>query len=96
MKLNELLNIKACICSAVPLAIANTGFAYLNDYGMWNVTLNSTHADVEAAYTTVKQVLDLFKNYSRCKNNIIQYEHDLPIFIKLLESMDQNTKLDYN
>lgn len=82
------------ISGCVPIAIQELGYAYLNDTGIWNITINSTHKDCINNSITVNQLKDILKNHSRCfKTSKDRFEKELPKLIEILGQYDLNEKI---
>lgn len=65
MKLQDIWNRSDILISIVPLAIDDYGFIYLNDIGIWNVTINEKHRHMHNHQITIQQLQHLVLS-SRC------------------------------
>lgn len=83
------------MCSSVPLSIVELGFTYLNDIGMWNITINWKHDNCHNKKITVKQLLDLFENHCSCYVNQKEtFLEKQEIMIELVKQQNPNDVID--
>lgn len=68
MLIKEVLSFENILIYVVPLAIPNLGIPYLNDIGLWTITINSKHEDYHENEITNVQLQKLFIEYG--------YAHD--------------------
>ncbi len=68
MLIKEILSFENILIYIVPLAIPNLGIPYLNDIGLWTITINSKHEDYHDNEITNSQLQNLFMEYG--------YAHD--------------------
>ena len=66
MKIEDIFGSIRVMSGAVPLSITELGFTYLNDIGMWNITVNWKHDNCIDKKITVKQLLELFESNCSC------------------------------
>lgn len=62
MKIQDILKGYNIMMDCVPLSITEPGYAYLNacDTGIWVITFNYKHLDVERDFVTIQQIIDVF------------------------------------
>lgn len=73
MKIQEIFKTTITMNFSVPLAITELGFVYLNDNGMFNITINWKNSNCINKTITAQQLLDLFEHHSFCYKT--QQEH---------------------
>lgn len=89
MTLKELFHQRPAMLGFVPLAISQPGYVYLNDSGMWNIMLNSTHVGCKDKTVTIQTILDIFEHNSSCyAGQQATFDAELPLFIDALKHVD--------
>ncbi len=73
MKIQEVFKNTTIMSFCVPLAITELGFVYLNDNGMFNITINWKNSNCINKTITAQQLLNLFENHAKCYKT--QQEH---------------------
>ena len=75
MVIKEILKQEQVLAFIVPLSIKEMGIAYLNDIGLWSITINSTHPDINKDSLTNKQLQMIFTNNAHAHEKTIdQFE----------------------
>lgn len=96
MKIQDILKGYDIMIDCVPLSITEPGYAYLNacDTGIWVITFNYKHLDVERDFVTIQQIIDVFENNSSYyKTSKKKYEKELPEILSILKKQDPTTKI---
>lgn len=89
MHINQVFKHTKILAFCVPLAITDLGFVYLNDNGMFNVTINWKNSNCKDKTITIKQLKSLFQQHASCfKTQVDVFES------KRLEMLDQLAQYD--
>ena len=80
----------------VPLAITELGFVYLNDNGMFNVTINWKNSECKNKTITMKQLKTLFQDHARCfKTQVDTFEEKRRQMIEELDQYDDEIIIEF-
>ncbi len=91
MKIQEIFKNTVTMNFSVPLAITELGFVYLNDNGMFNITINWKNSNCINKTITAQQLLDLFEQHSSCYETQQEYFEE-----KKLEMINEIKKIPIN
>ena len=69
MRIQEIFGEKGYLAYAVPLSIPELGFAYLNDIGLWNITINQKNVECINNTISIAQLQDIFEHHCFCYQN---------------------------
>lgn len=98
MNIQQLLKGYSVMMDCVPLSISEPGFVYLNgcDSGIWLITFNYKHLDINREYITVKQLLQIFRHQSSCFVEMQEkFDRELPQILHLLEQQDPSLQIAF-
>lgn len=95
MNIEEIFGDIHVMSGAGPLSITNLGFTYLNDIGMWNITVNWKHDTCRDKKITVNQLLDLFENHCGCYGNqTALFEEKRALMINLVKQQEPDVWIE--
>lgn len=97
MKIEDIFKEKGYLAQAVPLSIPELGFAYLNDIGLWNITINQKNVACIDNKITVGQLKDIFKHHCTCyqnQNDVIESKRNH--MLEQLQNFDPNDIIDFS
>lgn len=86
MKLNDVWKRSDVFIATVPLAIDAYGFAYLNDIGVMNITINTKHRSMlncQIECSKLKQLIVNARNDIKQKDTLASIQNEL---LKVLEA----------
>ena len=96
MHINDVFKHTKVLGFCVPLAITELGFVYLNDNGMFNITINWKNSNCKNKTITVKQLLMLFQNHCSCfKNQVEVFEEKKQQMIDEIKVLDPSTIIEF-
>lgn len=94
MVIKEILKEENVLAFIVPLSIKEIGIAYLNDIGLWSITINSTHKDINKDSLTNKQLQTIFKNHAHAHiSQTTEFETRRQQVLAILSKYDDNESL---
>lgn len=97
MKVQELFGDKGYLAAAVPLSITDLGFAYLNDIGLWNITINQKNVDCIDNKITIAQLQDIFEHHCTCyQNQRDVLENERQKMLEKIKMFDTNEIIDFS
>lgn len=91
MKMQDIFGTTGYLAGAVPLSIQELGFAYLNDIGLWNITINNKNVECIHGTIRVSQLLDIFEHHCSCfhnQNDVLEQEKQK--MIEKIKAYDPN------
>lgn len=89
MNIHEVFKEYVMIADCVPIGIPELGFLYLNDNGMWNLTINSKSSACHHKTVTAEQLLDICRRYSKYfPTQEEKFHKELPEFLALVKALD--------
>lgn len=96
MKLQDVFKDTIVLGFAVPLAITPLGMVYLNDNGVWNITINWKNSNCINKTITAAQLLNLFEQHASCyPNQNMQFEEKKQQMIQKIKMLDASTIITF-
>lgn len=97
MNIQEIFGDKGYLAAAVPLSITELGFAYLNDIGLWNITINQKNVDCIDNKITIAQLLDIFEHHCTCyQNQCDVLENERQHMLEKIKAFDPEEIIDFS
>ena len=97
MKIQEIFGDKGYLAAAVPLSITELGFAYLNDIGLWNITINQKNVECINNKITIAQLQDIFEHHCSCyQNQRDVLEEERQRMLEKIKAFDQKEIIDFS
>lgn len=97
MNIRSIFQNKVIIADCVPIGIPELGFAYLNDNGMWNITINSKSTACHNKTITVGQLLEIFEKSSKCFSTMEErFQEELPMMIEEIKKFEMSDLIEFN
>ena len=96
MKLQNVFQDTIVLGFVVPLAITPLGLIYLNDHGVWNITINWKNSNCVNKTITAAQLLELFQQHASCyANQKEHFEEKRQQMMEKIKMLDASTAVSY-
>ena len=90
MNIKEIFPDRVLIADCVPIGIPDLGFVYMNDIGVWNITINSKSSACNNKTITIAQLLELFQHASSgFAGAQKQFEQELPVLVSEIQKFHE-------
>ena len=96
MKLQNVFQDTIVLGFVVPLAITPLGLIYLNDHGVWNITINWKNSNCVNKTITAAQLLELFQQHASCyANKKEHFEEKRQQMMEKIKMLDASTVIEF-